>query len=157
MEVRADATISAGAVGKAQAHWPAHEELEATQPGPLFRLQQDLALPEPQQDIPPARSGWRGTTVAQNAASANTATAMRPLTVRPSYQNLTGEGALEERYLQFELGVDHLIVHRVLQREAELLADPHDVPVVGQDIRGQLRQFLVGADEQQAGEQLLAE
>jgi hypothetical protein len=83
MELSPDWTRIAGDDGNAQAHWPAQEEPAATHPGPLFRLQQDFALPEPQQDIPPASSGWRGTTVAQNAAIANTAIAMRPLTVRP--------------------------------------------------------------------------
>jgi hypothetical protein len=62
--VMPEAETTAGAVGvegKAQAHWLAHEELVATQPGPLFRLQQEDPLPEPQQDmLLLARSCWRG-------------------------------------------------------------------------------------------------
>ena len=58
-----EAATTAGAVGeegKAQAHWLAHEELVATQPGPLLRLQQDEPLPEPQHDIPVASNDCRG-------------------------------------------------------------------------------------------------
>ena len=80
--------MTAGADGKPQAHCPAQDELVATQPGPLLRLQQEEPLPEPQQDIPlPAVSSCcRGTAcVAKNATNARTAMVRRPLKLGPSY------------------------------------------------------------------------
>src|SRR5690348_9673590 len=59
--------------------------------------------------------------------------------------------------LQFELGVHHFVVERVLQGESQLLANPHYAAVVRQDVRDQAIEFFVGAHNQQPRQQLLAE
>ena len=66
--------------GNAQAQVPWQLAFPATQPGEWLRLQQDADLPEGQQDMPRANSGWSGAPYdAQNAARANTARMTRPL------------------------------------------------------------------------------
>src|SRR5262245_45431395 len=59
--------------------------------------------------------------------------------------------------LNFELRLDHLIFEGMSQAEPELLTDPHYVPIVGQDVRRQPRQFLVRSDDQQPRQQFLAQ
>jgi hypothetical protein len=61
------------------------------------------------------------------------------------------------RKSQSEFGFDHFVLQGMTEAEAQLLAKAHDVAIVRQNVRQQTRQLLVGAHNQQACQQLLAE
>jgi hypothetical protein len=58
--------------------------------------------------------------------------------------------------LQLELRPHHFIFQRMLQREAQLLEDPHDAAIVRQNIGHQFLEFLASAYEHHPREEFLA-
>src|ERR1039458_1376183 len=69
----------------------------------------------------------------------------------------TSADGLVECALDLELGAHHFVIQRMLQRETELFADAHNSAVVGQNVGGQLGQFLVRAHDQQPRQQFFAQ
>lgn len=51
--------------------------------------------------------------------------------------------------LQLEFSVHHFIVERMLEREAELLAEPLDVTVLGKNLGREPVELLVGAHDEE--------